>query len=187
MKFAYYSLAAILAALVFGGSAGANTDPHAAAVKACTAGGGLQSAALVAVVDDGRGGSLVWLVDADANLWLCNANHEGQVFAYTQMTSDLLEGAGAYLVDADEESGGDVDFPKKSPITIAELACQAYLDNKGKVIGGGSDGLAGDWVPGYFVFIETDNGLFLCDATADAQVWAFAKIGEPISVVDPVG
>ena len=167
MKFAYYCLAAILAAFALGGSAGAKTDAHAAAVKACMSADGLQSAAFVAAVEDGRGGSLVWLNDADAALWLCNVK-EGKVFALAQMTGDLLEGAGAYLVDPGDESGGDAGSPDKSPIAIAELACQAYLDNEGKVIGSGSDGLSGDWVPGFFVFLETDKGLFLCDATASS-------------------
>jgi hypothetical protein len=186
MKFAYYCLAAILAALSFGGSAGAKSDAHADAVKACTSADGLQSATLVAAIEDGRGGSLVWLADADANLWLCNANQEGKIFAYTQMAGDLLKGAGGYLVDI---NGGedDADLPKKSPLTIAELACQAYLDNEGKVVGSGADGLNGDFVPGYFVFLETNKGLFLCDATGDAQVWAFAEIGDPVMTVNPVG
>jgi hypothetical protein len=35
------------------------------------------------------------------------------------------------------------------------------------------------------VFIDTGNGLVLCDATADAQVWAFAEIGDPLG--SPVG
>jgi hypothetical protein len=157
MKFAYYCIAAILAALVIGGPAGAKTDPHAAAVNACMSADGLQPAAFVIAVDDGRGGSLVWLTDADANLWLCNANEEGKVFAFTQMTGDLLKGAGA------------------------------YLDNEGKVIGSGSDGLTGDWIPGFYVFVETENGLFLCDATGDAQVWAFAEIGDPIGILNRVG
>ena len=80
MKFAYFSLAAILAALVLGVNlsvpAGAGTEPHASAVKACTTASAAQPAAFVASVDDGRGGSLVWLTDADANLWLCNADAE---------------------------------------------------------------------------------------------------------------
>jgi hypothetical protein len=27
----------------------------------------------------------------------------------------------------------------------------------------------------------------LCDATADAQVWTFAEIGDPLSLGNPVG
>jgi hypothetical protein len=63
MKFAYFSLAAILAAFVFGASlsvpASAQADIHASAVKACTTASAAQPATFVASVDDGRGGSLV--------------------------------------------------------------------------------------------------------------------------------
>ena len=42
-------------------------------------------------------------------------------------------------------------------------------------------------MPGYYVFIDTGEGLVLCDATADAQVWGFAEIGDPLSLGNPVG
>ena len=61
MKFAYFSLAAILAALVLGASlslpASAATDLHASAVHACTIANASQPVDFVAEVDDGRGGS----------------------------------------------------------------------------------------------------------------------------------
>jgi hypothetical protein len=193
MKFTYYWLGAVLAALVFtaslSGPSSAGSDLHAAAVHACTTANASQPVDFVAAVDDGRGGSLIWLTDADANLWLCNADAEGQIFAYNKMVGDLLEGAGANLVGlqpAVNESG--VAVPEKNPLTIAENACQAYLsDGPGKIVGSGPDGLDGDWVPGYYVFIDTGAGLVLCDATADAQVWTFAAIGDPLSLGNPVG
>ena len=193
MKFAYFSLAGILAALVLGVNlsvpAGAGTEPHASAVKACTTASAAQPAAFVASVDDGRGGSLVWLTDADANLWLCNADAEGHVFAYSKMTGDLLQGAGANLVAIDPVTNpGEIGTPEQNPLTVAERACQVYLpDGPGKVVGAGPDGLEGDWVPGYYFFIETGKGLFLCDATGDAQVWAFAEIGDPLGFGNTVG
>jgi hypothetical protein len=191
MKFTYFSLAAILAALVFGASlsvpASAETDVHASAVQVCTTANASQPVEFVAAVDDGRDGSLVWLTDSDANLWLCNADAEGHVLAYTKMIGDLLEGAGANLVNIEPATNeGEVGIPEKDPLSVAASACQAYLsDGPGKVVGSGPDGLDGDWVPGYYVFIEAANGLFLCDATADAQVWAFAEIGDPLA--NPVG
>lgn len=194
MKFAYFSLGTILVALVFGASlsipASAGTEIHAAAVNACTTANASQPVSFVAAVDDGRGGSLVWLTDADANLWICNADAEGHVFAYSKMIGDLLEGAGANLVNIEPAATneGEVAIPEKNPLAIAESACQAYLsDGPGKVVGSGPDGLDGDWVPGYYVFIETSNGLVLCDATADAQVWTFAEIAGPLSLGNPVG
>jgi hypothetical protein len=37
------------------------------------------------------------------------------------------------------------------------------------------------------VYIDTGKGLVLCDATADAQVWSFAEIGNPLSLGNPAG
>ena len=190
MKFVYCSLGAIFAAMCgLGGTASAGTDPHAAAVQACTTANASQPVVFVAAVDDSRGGSLVWLTDAGANLWLCNADAEGHIFAYDKMIGDLLEGAGANLVGIEPVvNEGGVAVPEKNPLTIAENACQAYLsDGPGKLVGSGPDGLAGDWVPGYYVFIDTGAGIVLCDATGDAQVWAFAEIGDPLSLGNPVG
>jgi hypothetical protein len=35
--------------------------------------------------------------------------------------------------------------------------------------------------------MESGGHTYLCDATADAQVWAFAEIGAPLSFTNPVG
>jgi hypothetical protein len=194
MNFKHLPIGAGLGALALAASiavpAGAAADPHAAAVKACTSANAHQPAAFIAAIEDGRGGSLVWLTDAHANLWLCSADAEGHVYANTVMTGDLLQGAGANLVDIDQATDdGEVPAPELNPINVAERACQAYLSGgPGTVIGSGKDGLEGDWVPGYYVFIETSEGnIYLCDATADAQVWAFAEIGDTLSFGDPVG
>jgi hypothetical protein len=99
----------------------------------------------VTAIDDGLGGSLVWLTDADVNLWVCSADAAGKIYAYVMMTSDLLKGAGAWLVP--DESFSDDEFgvarPDPNPLDIAELACKAFFrnGNPGKVIGGGQDGL----------------------------------------------
>lgn len=163
--------------------------PHATAIEACTGHNDLP-ATPVSAIDDGRGGSLVWLTDTEANLWLCSADAKGHVYAYSMIFDDLLAGAGASLVEPiylDEE--GKPVSPPQDPLVVAEQACQAYLeDGNGKVVGRGADGLNADWLPGYFVFIETDAGeTYLCDATPNAQVWAFARIGEPMSLGNPVG
>jgi hypothetical protein len=192
MTFKHLSFGAGLAALALVAvpamPAAAETDPDLPAVKACTTADIAQSAvAFVASADDGRGGSLVWLTDEDANLWLCNADAEGRIFALSQMSGDLLDGAGAHLVDLGQPTDdGEIPVPEKTPITVAEQACQVYLsDHPGKIVGNGPDGLEGDWVPGYYFFIETSEGL--CDATGDAQVWALAEIGDPLSLGNPVG
>ena len=104
------------------------------------------------------------------------------------MTGDLLQGAGANLVGLEPVVNDEVGMPEQNPLTIAEKACQAYVSaGPGKVVGSGPDGLDGDWIPGYYVYIDTSNGLVLCDATADAQVWSFAEISDPLSLGNPVG
>lgn len=79
--------------------------------------------------------------------------------------------------------------PIRTPLDIAELACKAYFpgNDPAKVIARGLDGLGENFVAGYFVFIESGGHTYLCDATADAQVWAFAEIGAPLSFTNPVG
>jgi hypothetical protein len=143
-----------------------------AAFEACLA--QAHAAAAVTAVDDGRGGSLVWLTDQDNNLWLCNADADGRVYAYSMIFDDLLAGAGASLVTPIilDRDGKPVS-PPPDPLATAELACRAYLN--------------ANWLPGYYVFLETEAGeTFLCDATANAQVWAFARIGEPLDLANPV-
>jgi hypothetical protein len=158
-----------------------------AAFEACLA--QAHAAAAVTAVDDGRGGSLVWLTDQDNNLWLCNADADGHVYAYSMIFDDLLAGAGASLVTPIilDRDGKPVS-PPPDPLATAELACRAYLDGEGgEVVARGADGLNTNWLPGYYVFLETEAGeTFLCDATANAQVWAFARIGEPLDLANPV-
>lgn len=166
------------------------TRSHEAAMEACSIARGAEPALPITAIADGRGGSLVWLTDAEINLWLCSADSEGRVLAYTMIFDDLLAGAGASLVEPIylDETGKPVS-PAQDPAAVAALACQAYLGGQiGKVVGSGIDGLNANWIPGYFVFIETVAGeIFLCDATPNAQVWAFAKIGGPIKLDSPVG
>jgi hypothetical protein len=194
MKFRRLSLGAglvvpaLLAFTGIGASAEANT--HTAAVKACTTANG-HPAKLVTAVDDGLGGSLVWLTDADANLWVCSADAAGTIYAYVMMTGDLLKGAGSWFVP--DESFGDDEFgvarPDPNPLDIAELACKVFFPggNPGKVIRRGQDGLGENFVPGYFIFFQSQEHTYLCDATGDAQVWAFAEIGDPLTFSNQVG
>jgi hypothetical protein len=172
----------------------AAASPHEAAVRACAVQGEGAPARPVTAIADGRGGSLVWLTDADTNLFLCSADGDGHVYAYSMIFDDLLQGAGASFVEPLYIDGAGTPVAGESdPFAVAEWACQAYLAGEaGKVVGKisskGADGLNDDWLPGYFVFIETEAGeTFLCDATPNAQVWAFSKIGKPLSLGNPVG
>jgi hypothetical protein len=194
MKYRHLSLGAGLvvpALLAFAGmGTGAEADMDTPAVTACTTANGHQPAKLVAAIEDGLGGSLVWLTDADANLWVCSADAAGKIYAYVMMSGDLLKGAGSWLVP--DESFTDDAFgvarPDPSPLDIAELACKAFFPggDPGKVIGRGLDGLGQNFVPGYFIFFQSQEHTYLCDATGDAQVWAFAEIGDPLTF-DKVG
>jgi len=79
-------------------------------------------------------------------------------------------------------------MPKPDPFKVAGRACQASLsDGPGKIVGGGPDGLHGNWVLGFYVLIESSERLFLCDATGNAQVWVFAEIGDLLSLGNRVG
>ncbi|MGK2923377.1 MAG: hypothetical protein ACSLE4_11450 [Methyloceanibacter sp.] len=162
---------------------------HGPAAAACRAAGDGEPGEIVTAVDDGRGGSLVWLTDADTNLWLCSADERGSVYAYGLIFEDLLRGAGAaFLPPVSVDRGGKPVLPA-DPLGIAQVACRAYLDDMASaVLNSGPDGLEGGWIPGYFVFLETKAGdTFLCNATPNAQVWVFARIGAPLRSSAPVG
>ena len=134
--------------------ASSETDQHKTAVKACTTANGHQPASLVTAIDDGRGGSLVWLTDAEANLWFCSTDAAGKIYAYITMTGDLLQGAGASLLPESRWSmtSSACRRPHPNPLDIAELAYEAYFSgDTGKVIDRALDGLGDKFVPGYYV------------------------------------
>lgn len=162
---------------------------HGSALAACRAAGDGEAGEIVTAVDDGRGGSLVWLTDADTNLWFCSADARGSVYAYGLIFEDLLRGAGAGLLPPVSVDRGGKPVLPADPLRIAQGACRAYLDDAaGAVLSSGPDGLEGGWIPGYFVFLGTEAGdTFLCNATANAQVWVFARIGAPLQSSAPVG
>jgi hypothetical protein len=117
---------------------------------------------LNAVDDDGIGFSLVWLKDVDGNLWMCDADANGNVYTYSILTGDLLAGAGSELIGLQPASNGTlVGDPQK----IAEQVCVAYLTGGGKVLASAPDGLLSD--PGFIVFVQDQAGAFhLCNARA---------------------
>ena len=151
---------------------------HDAAIEACSAINPVKPVTLVNAVDDGSGigFSLVWLNDKDGNLWMCDADANGKIYAYKVLTGDLLEGGGAELAGLQ-----DVALDEEDPQAIAEQVCTAYPEGGGKVAAVVADGLGSD--PGFIVFIEDSAGGFhLCNATGDAAVWAFEPVGEPIDL-----
>jgi hypothetical protein len=170
-----------LAALAFA-TAHAETKPvvttHETAIKACSTVNPLQPVDVVNAVDDGSGVgfSLVWLNDKEGNLWMCDADSDGNVYSYSLVTQDLLDGSGPELIGFTEASFADAD-----PQETAEKICAAYLTDGGKVLASASDGFEQD--PGFVIFVEANNdgGLYLCNATSDAMIWAFEPIGDPLS------
>ena len=168
--------------------ASANAEPvdagHEAAIKACSTVNPAQPVKVVNAVDDGSGigFSLVWLNDKDGNLWMCDADSDGNVYSYTILTKDLLEGGGGELIGLQLTADGTVEG---EPQQIAEKVCVAYLTDGAKVLASAPDGLDED--PGFLVFVQDSAGAFhLCNATGDAMIWAFEPIGEPLKFPEQV-
>jgi hypothetical protein len=154
-------------------------DPHAVAIKACSGVNPSQPVKVLNAVDDGSGigMSLVWLTDKDNNLWMCDADSEGNVYSYTIVASDLLSGGGPELIGLQLASDGGDDV---QPQDVAAKVCVAYLKDGGEVVHIAEDGL--EVSPGFIVFVKDGSGhTFLCNATGDAGVWAFEPIGEPLT------
>jgi hypothetical protein len=172
------------AALVFGS---ANAEPagtgHEAAIKACSTVNPTQPVTVVNAVDDGSGigFSLVWLNDKDGNLWMCDADADGNVYVYSMLTGDLLQGAGGELIGLQLTADGGFEG---EPQQIAEKVCVAHLNNGGeggKVLVAGPDGLEID--PGFIIFVQNAEGAtYLCNATGDAMIWAFEQVGDPLTL-----
>ncbi|MEZ5827719.1 MAG: hypothetical protein R3D01_04735 [Hyphomicrobiales bacterium] len=159
-------------------SAKTSGTDHAAAIEACSAINPLQPVESIGAVDDGSGigFSLVWLNDAKGQLWMCDADTQGNVYSYSFVNDDLLEGAGPELIGLQPASdGGYEDYPQ----VVAEQVCVAYLPDGGTVLSSRPDGLTED--PGFVIFVKDQaDALYLCNATGDAMVWAFEPIGDPL-------
>ena len=152
---------------------------HEVAIKACSTANPSQPVSVVNAVDDGSGigFSLVWLTDKDNNLWMCDADAEGNVYSYTIVAKDLLSGGGPELIGLQLASDGTYDG---RPEDVAAKVCVAYLKGGGEVVHINPDGL--DIAPGFIVFVKDSSGhTYLCNATGDAGVWAFDAIGEPLT------
>ena len=163
--------------------ASANAAPadtgHEAAIKSCSTVNPSQPVKVVNAVDDGSGigFSLVWLNDKDSNLWMCDADANGNVYVYSILTGDLLEGAGGELIGLQLTADGGFEG---EPQQIAEKVCVAHSGEAGKLLASSPDGFESD--PGFVIFVQdTKGGHYLCNATGDAMIWAFEPIGEPLT------
>jgi hypothetical protein len=151
-----------------------------AAIKACSTVNPTQPVTIVNAVDDGSGigFSLVWLNDKDGNLWMCDADADGNVYVYSLLTGDLLEGAGGELIGLQLTADGGIDG---EPQAIAEKVCVAHMGEGGKVLAIAPDGLEVD--PGFVIFVQNGEGVtYLCNATGDAMIWAFEPVGDPLTL-----
>jgi hypothetical protein len=175
-------LAAMASAALILTSANAEqvTTGHEAAIKACSTVNPSQPVSVVNAVDDGSGigFSLVWLNDKDGNLWMCDADADGNVYVYSLLTGDLLEGAGGELIGLQLTADGGFDG---EPQAIAERVCVAHVGEGGKVLAIAPDGLEVD--PGFVIFVQNAAGeTYLCNATGDAMIWAFDPVGDPLTL-----
>lgn len=181
------ALAVVASAALAFATAHAETQPvatnHETAIKACSTVNPAQPVEIVNAVEDGSGigFSLVWLNDKDGNLWMCDADSDGNVYTYSLVTQDLLDGAGPEMIGLTE-----ADFSQVDPQETAEKVCVAYLTQGGKVLASAPDGFEQN--PGFAVFIKAnqDGGTYLCNATSDAMIWAFEPIGDPLSLEQQV-
>ena len=85
-----------------------DSAPHEVAIKACSTANPSQPVSVINAVDDGSGigFNLVWLSDKDNNLWMCDADAEGNVYSYNIVASDLLKGGGPELIGLQLASDG---------------------------------------------------------------------------------
>jgi hypothetical protein len=158
------------------------TAGHEDAVKACSTVNPSQPVSVLNAVDDGSGigFSLVWLNDKDGNLWMCDADADadGNVYVYSLLTGDLLEGAGGELIGLQLTADGGIEG---EPQQIAEKVCVAHTGEGGKVLAIAPDGLEVD--PGFVIFVQNAAGeTYLCNATGDAMIWAFEPVGDPLKL-----
>jgi len=191
-------LAATAVALVFAqpASAGqfAGVEENAAgrdtAVQACIDYNEYAPAQLVEAVEDGLGDYLVWVEDVDGDLWMCNANADGAIYANIMMEGDLLQGEGPQMIgfqptgnrerpsfggdDGGGQTGGGAD-----PVSQAESLCAAVGETieEMQVIATVEDGL-GD----YLVWLQNGNDeLWMCNASSEAELYAFEPVDYAIN------
>src|SRR5690606_10462516 len=110
-------------------------------------------AKLVDAVEDGLTDWIVWVEDRDGDLWLCNANEEGAVYANVYIEGDLLGGKGFSNYESSDGAG---------PASRAEQLCAAVgaLIDDLTIVATVDDAL-GD----YLVWLQNADGAYwMCNA-----------------------
>ena len=141
------------------------------AVAACLDLNGYKPAELVEAVEDGLGDYIVWVSDKDDDLWLCNANEEGAVYANVLLKGDLLAGEGGELI---VDQSGRIAGPAER----AERLCAAvgsYMEDL-EIVATVDDAM-GD----YLVWLKNGNDAYwMCNASADAKLYTFEAVQYPV-------
>jgi hypothetical protein len=167
-----------------------NAPGRETAIQACLDLNEYAPAEAIEAVEDGLGDFLVWVEDRDGDLWMCNANADGAVYANVMMEGDLLQGDGPEMIgytpmvnrerpnfgggDDGGRSGGASD-----PASRAEALCAAVAETveEMQIIATVEDGL-GD----YLVWLENGEAeLWMCNASAEAELYAFEPVDYPIN------
>ena len=150
-----------------------HADGHDAAVDACLEINEYAPAELVEVVEDGMGDWLVWVEDKDGDLWMCNANAEGDVYANVFLEGDLLDGEGAELIGFEPTR-----HRRPNPAGPAERLCMAVGEQVEdmEIVATVEDGM-GD----YLVWLQNDDeDLWVCNASAEAKLYVFEAVDYPL-------
>ena len=147
-------------------------EGHDSAVAACIDFNQYKPANLVDAVEDGLGDWIVWVKDKDEDLWLCNANAEGDVYANVLLNGDLLDGDGQSLLAKGNESGR-----RLGPAESAERLCAVvgdYMEDL-EIVATVDDAL-GD----YLVWLKnSDDAYWMCNASSDAKLYSFESVQYP--------
>jgi hypothetical protein len=214
------ALTLVLSASAFAGDSHfeENGSGQDAAVQACMDLNEYAPTELVDAVDDGLGDYLVWVKDRDGDLWMCNANADGAVYANVIMEGDLLEGDGMRMISndqpAEQEGGGGRGRPDFQHLTnMDDLAIQDRsrpdFGHEDGTSGGGSGGgsvdpaanaeavcaavgasvesmqivaTVEDGLGDYLVWLQNDDSeLWMCNASTEAEVYAFEPVDYPIN------
>ena len=144
------------------------------AIAACIDRNGYKPAKLKAAVDDGLSDYIVWVEDKDGDLWLCNANESGEIYANILLQGDLLAGEGAQLIAYDPA----LVSAAHGPAGRAEELCAAVGVHFGELeIVATVDDALGD----YLVWLKTaEGGYWMCNASADQKLYTFEWVEYPV-------
>jgi hypothetical protein len=116
---------------------------------------------------------IVWVKDKDEDLWLCNADKDGDVYANVLLNGDMLDGEGSQLISDDN---GANRHP--GPAESAKRLCAAVGSTKEELeIAATVDDALGDYV----VWLKNKSGAYwMCNASSDDKLYTFEQVEYPI-------